>query len=284
MEKHVMAVTVNGVEIAETEILEEVARLRPEYAAYVRGNGGDPDEGQLREWAVEDLIEAELFRQAARATQPVPSDERVQKYLEETAEGGEKLSQEERMVLGREALQQRRMIKEIRKGVEQPGEDAVRAYYDAHPEMFVIPEALRLSHICRFVDPGNKADAFLELLRIKAELDGHRISWAEAVETYSESFRRDQGIFPPVSREDVPAEIEAKLFALKPGEVSDVIELEGGSLHLFRLLTREEPRMIDFKEAKEHVSGILFEQACQEALHASFDALKADAVIQRGTP
>ena len=277
-----MAVTVNGVEIPETKILEEVALLRPEYASYVQGNGGEPDEGQLREWAVEDLIEAELFRQAARTTQPLPSDERVQKYLDENAKGAETLSQEERLALGREALQQRRMIKEIRKGVKQPGEDAIRAYYDANPELFVVPETLRLSHLCRFVDAGNKADAFLDLLRIKAEIDGHRVNWVEAVAAYSESFQRDQGIFPPVSRDDVPAEIGEKLFALKPDEVSDVIELEGRSLHLFRLLVREEPKVIEFKEAKEHLSDILFEQACQEALHASFDALKEAAVIQRG--
>ncbi len=278
-----MAVTVNGIEIPEAKILEEMALLRPEYTSYVQGNGGEPDESQLREWAVEDLIEAELFRQAARTTQPLPSDERVQKYLDENAKRYEALSQEERLTLGREVLQQRRMLKEIRKGVKQPGEDAIRAYYDANRERFVVPETLRLSHICRFVDIGNKADAFLDLLRIKAEIDGHRISWAEAVAAYSESFQRDQGVFPTVSRDDVPEEIGEKLFALKPEEVSDVIELEGRSLHLFRLLAREEPSVIEFKDAKEHLSGILFEQAYQEALYAAFDALKEAAVIQRGT-
>lgn len=276
-----MAVSVNGVEIAETKIQEEMARLRPEYTSYVRSNDGEPSEEQLREWAVEDLIEAALFRQAAVATQPVPSDERVQQYLKENAGHDETLQREERFKLAREALQQRRMIKEIRKGVQQPGDEAVRAYYEANPEMFVMPETLRLSHICHFVDSGNKADAFLDLLRIKADLAGGRIDWLQAVEGYSDSFQRDRGLFDPVSRDDVPAEIEAKLFALKEDEVSDVIELEGRSLHLFRLLVREAPRVIEFKEAQEHLAGVLFEQACQEALHAKFDALKAAAVIQR---
>jgi len=277
----VMAVSVNGVLIAEAKIQEEMTRLRPEYTSYVRSNDGEPSEKQLREWAVEDLIEATLFRQAAVATQPVPSDERVQQYIKENAELYGTLPPEECFKLARETLQQRRMIKEIRKGVPQPGDEAVRAYYDANPGMFMMPEILRLSHICHFVNSGNKADAFLDLLRIKTDLADGRIDWLQAVENFSDSFQRDRGLFDPVSRDDVPAEIEAKLFALKEDEISDVIELDGRSLHLFRLLVREAPRVIEFKEAKEHLVGVLFEQSCQEALHAKFDALKEAAVIQR---
>ena len=60
-----MVLTVNGSVIEEAVIQAEMARLRPEYTAYVQGNGGEPNEDQLREWAEEDLIEACVFRQAA---------------------------------------------------------------------------------------------------------------------------------------------------------------------------------------------------------------------------
>jgi parvulin-like peptidyl-prolyl isomerase len=278
-----MALTVNGAAIEEAAVVAEMDRLRPEYTAYVQENGGQPSEAQLREWAEEDLVEAAVFRQAAVSTQPVPSDERVARFLEENAEAYRELDPAARAVKAREALQQRRLIKEIRKGVAQPGEGEVRAYYDAHPELFVVPETLRVSHVCRFVSPGNKAEAFLELLRVKADLDHFKLSWIEALESCSDSYRQDQGLFSPVSRETAPPELAEKLFALKPGQVSDVVEMPGGeSLHLFRLLAVDPARTLANDEVSEHLRGVLFEEACQEALHATFDELKEAAVIQRG--
>jgi parvulin-like peptidyl-prolyl isomerase len=276
-----MGLTVNGVVVAEERIAEEVARLRPEYEAYVRANGGEPSETQLREWAEEDVIEEALFRQEAAASQPVPSDERARQFMDDYADQFNDVPPEERLARSKAALQQRRLIKEIRKGVKQPDEAKLQAYYDAHAELFMVPETLRLSHISRFMQPGDKADAFLELLRIKADVAGFRLNWVEAVETCSDSFSKDNGLFEPVSRGDLPAEIEAKLFALKPGEVSDVIELGGRSLHLFKLLVKEPPQKLELKDIKERLSEVLFEEACQEAMNAKFDALKAAAVIQR---
>lgn len=275
-----MAVTVDGVEIPESEIVGEMERLRTEYDSYVRREGGEPSEAQLREWAVEDLVEEALFRKAAVASQPVPSDERVRQELEVHASAYADVPEGERFPRARAALQQRRLMREIRKGVTPPSEAEVRAYYDAHPELFVSPEALRLSHICRYVEPDTRAAAFLELLRIKAEVEKGTATWFEAVETCSDSFERDGGLFATVARDELPAEIEEKLFALKPDEISDVIDFGEQTLHLFRVMARMEPEQVAFEAAKEHLTGILFEQLCQDALNAKFDELKAASVIQ----
>ncbi|MEI7898773.1 MAG: peptidylprolyl isomerase [bacterium] len=276
-----MALSVNGIEINEAKIQDEMTRLRLEYEAYVRTSGGEPSETQLREWAEENVIEDLLFLQEAVTTQPLPSDERAQQCLNASAELFKEVPQEERLARSKEALQKRRLMKEIRKGVKPPSAAELRAYYDAHPELFVMPEALRLSHICRFVKRGDKTATFLELLRIKTEVDGSRLPWMKAVETYSESYARDDGFFEAVSRGDLPLEVEEKLFALKQGEVSDVLELGGQTLHLFKLLVKEPSRKLDVKDIRERLSEVLFEDACQEALEAKFDALKAAAVIQR---
>lgn len=276
-----MGLTVNGVVISETKIQDEMTRLRSEYAAYVRTNGGEPSEEQLREWAEEGVVEETLFRQEAMATQPVPSDERAQKFIGDNAELFKDYPDVERLDRGKEALQQRRLMKELRKGVKQPCEADIRAYYDAHPELFMVPESLRLSHLCRFVEPGNKANVFLELLRIKTAVDTFQMNWVEAVETCSDSFSRDGGLFDAVARGDLPPEVEEKLFALKPGEVSDVLELGGRTIHLFKLLVREPPQKLDLKDVSERLSEVLFEDACQKALESKFDALRAAAVILR---
>jgi len=275
-----MAVTVDGVEIPESDIQEEIKRLGPEYNEYVRREGGEPSDAQLREWAIENLIEETLFRRAAVATQPVPSDDRVRQELEVHADAYQHVPEAGRFAKAQVALQQRRLMREIRKGVKPPDEAEVKAYYSANPTLFVAPEGLRLSHICRFVNPATRAGAFLDLLRIKAELEQNKITWADAVEHASDSFPRDSGLFATVVRGELPPEIEEKLFALEEGALSDVVDFGEQTLHLFKLMAHMQAETVAFESVREHLTGVLFEQSCQDALNVKFDELKASAVIQ----
>jgi parvulin-like peptidyl-prolyl isomerase len=275
-----MAVTIDGVEVPERAIEEEMARLRPEYGEYVRTQGGEPSETQLREWAVEDLIEDFLFRREA-AGQPAPSDERVRQELEQHAKDYADVPDAERPGRAREALQRRRLTREIRKGVKPPDESVLRAYYDANPGRFMVPEALRLAHVCRIVGGVSRADAFLELVRIKAAVEQGRLSWLDAV-MGSDTAERDEGVFATVSRGELPEKLEQALFALKPGDLSDVADLGGGTLHLFKVLERLEAGKMPFDFAKEPLADALFGQACEDAFNERLDALKAAAVIVRG--
>jgi len=276
-----MALTVNGVPISEETIASEVTRLRDGYEKYIRENGGEPNDKELREWAEEDLIEAELFRQEAASKFPDPSDERVRQHIQEQAKLYGDLSEQDSVARAKRELRARALMKSLRKEVPHPSEADVRKYYDEHPELFVMDETLRLSHICHFFYPTDKSDLFLDLLRVKTEIGNGQMKWMDAAEQLSDTFSEDGGMFEPVMTGDLPQDIENKLFALKPGEISDVIELGGHSLHLFRLLEKTPPGPLSFKDVKQTINTLLFDQACQFALEARFDALKATAVIRR---
>ncbi len=277
-----MGLTVNGVVVAEGRVAGEMDRLREDYVAYVSGNGGEASETQLREWAEENLIEAELLRQEAAATQPEPSEARASQWLSEHAEFYAAFPEGERLARAKDDMRVRRLEKEIRKGVPKLGGDEVRREYDAQPEMYVSPETLRVSHICRVVGPGGstKASGYLELLRVKTDLASGLLNWFEALEA-SDTYREDRGLFDSVARGDLPAEVEEKLFALAPGQVSDVLELGGRSLHLFRVLAIDPPAKVPFESIRERLGHVLFESRYQEALEATLDALKAKAAIRR---
>ena len=278
-----MSVTVNGVSISEEKIAAEMARLRDDYDRYVRENGGEPSDKELREWAEEDLIESELFRQTAAAKFPEPSDERAKQFMAEYPEAVDPLPEGERLQACKEALRSRALMKELRKAVPRPTEAEIRRHYDEHPEAFAMPETLYLSHVCRMLRPTGpgKSDFFLELLHVKKAVEGGRLDWWEAVAHGSDTFQHDRGVFDPVVRGYLPQAIEDKLFALKPGEISDVVEFDNRSLHLFCLAEVKPPHTLPFKEVHEHIARSLFERACQTALEAKFDALKEQAVIRR---
>lgn len=274
-----MAVTVDGVEIPEQKIQAEMDMLRSEYSEYVKREGGEPDEAQLREWAVEGLIEVFLLRRDAVTNQPVPSDERIRQELETNAATYADTPEEERPAKAREALQMRRLNRELRKKVKRPDEAEVRAFYDAAPDLFLAPEAVRLSHICLFSEPPTRANDFLLLLRVKADVEAGRMTWGEAVGEYSHTVERDSGFFATVSRGELPADLENKVFALKQGEISDVIDLGEETLHLFKVIESLAPGKVAFKDAREIAENVLFDQACHDALNAWFDEQKAKAVI-----
>ncbi len=277
-----MLLMVNGVEIAESRIVGEADRLRADYVGYVTRNGGEASEVQLREWAEENLIEEELFRQEAAATQPEPTDARAGQWVAEHQEAYAALPEGERLARAKSDLRVRRLEKELRKRVAPVSEAQVRGEYDAHPEQFAIPEQLRLSHICRLIDPRlrSKATGYLELLKIRTDLASGSLTWFEALEA-SDTYQEDRGLFESVARGDLPTEFEEHLFGLKPGQVSDVLDLGGSSLHLFRVLAVEPPSQMAFEAVLERLGQALFEQACQEAVEGALDALKARAVIRR---
>ena len=277
-----MGVTVNGVEIAEERIAGEMARLREDYVAYVKANGGDSDEAQLREWAEENLIENELFRQEALATQPEPSDERARQNIEACPDFYENIPEGDRLPKSKEALRMRALEKEIRKRVPKVSDADLKREYDAHAEACMTSETFRFSHICRLIGPGGsaRADAYLELLRLRTDVSNQQINWFEALEA-SDTYREDYGAFAAVGRGDLPEEIEKHLFALPLGGVSDVVELDGRSLHLFRLLAIDPPEKVRFEEIRDRLRSMLFDRAHQETLEKCFDDLKAKAVIRR---
>lgn len=277
-----MGLTVDGVAIADERVEQEMSRLREDYVAYVQAAGGDASEAQLREWAEENLIEGELLRKEALATQPEPSDERAMENIEACRDFYDPVPEGERLARSKEALRVRALEKSIRKGVRKISEDEVRREYEAHPEYYVTGEKLRLSHICRLIGQGgvSRSEAYVQLLRIKADVASGALSWYDAL-PLSDTYRQDYGMFPAVAQGELPEDIESKLFSLEPGGVSDVLELDGRSLHVFRLLAKDPPGKLGFQEVRETIRGALFEGAFQEALEQALDALKAKAVIRR---
>ncbi len=277
-----MAVTVNGVEIVEAEIHAETEKLREDYEKYMRSEGAEPDEAQLREWAIENLIEEQVLREAACATQPVPSEERINAELKKNADLYDGLADERKRALAIESLQKRRMLREIRKSVPPPDEQAVREYYAANPELFMAPETLRLSHICRYITGESKTEAYLAMLDLKARLDKGEIDWETALFEHSDSFKQDFGFFATVTRGDLPPEVEEKLWGLGEGEVSDVVDLGLRMLHLIKVSDRREPKKLQYHESKELLRKHMLEQARTDYVNAKLDELKAAAVIDRG--
>ena len=119
-------------------------------------------------------------------------------------------------------------------------EDQIRAYYDAHPEEFTEPAAVRLEG--KRIDSEEEEGAIIEALA-RGETPAGGFSdqgWLE-LETQGPISENDRGI----------------LLALLVGEVSPVIEVFGGLKIVYRCAERRDARTKSFEESRGRAKFLL---------------------------
>jgi parvulin-like peptidyl-prolyl isomerase len=290
-----VTVIVNGVPIDDAAIEREAERLQPDYLRYIEQSGSPMDErallAQLLDWAEENLIEAELLRQAERADPVELPDTLVEgamREIEASYGGREKF--EQCMAVAPENLDRLRddivagmrtgrFIERLTAGVPAPErEDIERAYRDA-PERWRAPELIRARHIVKNAADGLDDDAMREPLeRAKAELDGGA-DFADVADRYSDCAGNggDLGTF---ARGQMVESFERVVCAMRPGEVSDLFPTEFG-WHIAQLIDRTPARTLPLEEVREALAEMLMEEKRRAAVERFIDDLKARATIVR---
>jgi peptidyl-prolyl cis-trans isomerase C len=163
-------------------------------------------------------------------------------------------------------------------------EKEAKDYYDANPKMFQRPEEVRASHILikidKDADEKTKLKARKELEGIEARLLKGE-DFAKLAKEFSQGpssakggdlgfFRRGQMV-PP---------FEKAAFALKPGEVSDIVVTRFG-YHLIKVTDRKPGKTFSYPEVKENLTKFLKEQKVSKTIDAHIDELKKKAKVER---
>lgn len=148
--------------------------------------------------------------------------------------------------------------------VEAPTEAEVQARYRAEAKRFTLPERVRLRQI--LVESREAAEA------AKAEL-ARGEPFAEVARRHSQDPSAPYGgLQGELAYDDLPEEFADVIFALKPGEVSDVVEAAYG-FHIFQVTDRFPGRVVPFAEAEPG----LRREIRQERARAWLDRLVAEA-------
>ena len=163
-------------------------------------------------------------------------------------------------------------------------EKEIRAYYDTRPDSFQQPEQVRASHILIKVDPqaekGQKAEAREKLRKIQQRLKkGEDFSALAREFSQCPSSARggDLGYF---KRGQMVRPFEESVFALKPGETSDIVETKFG-YHLIKCGGKKPKRTIPYEEIKEKLRGHLKNEKVRERVNAYIGQLKEKARVER---
>lgn len=135
--------------------------------------------------------------------------------------------------------------------------EAVRAFYDAHPAQFTTPERRTVRHILITINadyPENSREAArTRIEQLAAELRAQPDSFGTLAQRHSECpTALEAGQLGTLPRGRLYPELDAALFALPAGAISDVLESELG-FHLLWCERIEPARVVTFEQAASHI-------------------------------
>jgi len=180
-------------------------------------------------------------------------------------------------VIGREVGQRMNLSKEDE-----------QKFYDEHKSEMEQPEQIRLSEILVSTENKNAGDSADELQRLqaaqaKAEDVLAQIRKGAGFEDIakknsdgpSAAQGGDLGLF---KRGTLAKELEDKTFAMKPGEVSDVIRTKQGFV-ILKVTEHHNAGVPPFSEVEPRIQDAVYMQRLQPALRAYLTRLREDAFI-----
>ena len=173
--------------------------------------------------------------------------------------------------------------KELVQGVTVSDKE-IKDYYDSHPDFFKQPEQVRASHILIKVDSqadeSQKAEARKTLEKIQQKLKKGEDFSALAKESSqcpSSDKGGDLGYF---KRGQMVKPFEDAASALKPGEVSDIVETKFG-YHLIKVVDKKPEGTIPYKDVKDKIKQHIKSEKVQEKVSSYVAKLKEKAKVER---
>jgi peptidyl-prolyl cis-trans isomerase C len=179
-------------------------------------------------------------------------------------------------------------LEHVKKEIPAVTDTAVQAYYNQHPDMFGPKPEAHARHILIRVSPEDpdmqKAEALKRaqdaLARAKKGEPFDKIAHEVSQDEGSAVKGGDLGWF---ARGQMVAPFDSVAFALRPGQLSDVIQTQFG-YHVIKL---EESRMgagQPYDQIKEQIRQFLAQQETQQYFRKELDSLKAKANVKIQPP
>ncbi len=292
-----VAVTVNGVEIKESEInkliepqIELIAKQNPQ----ITPEFIEQYKGQLKDQAKEKLIvELLLDEKVKELNINVTKDDVIERITKELSLQTPPVSIEDyKLMLAKNGRNFDEMVQDNQKGlayervIDAAGAEKVTAtesdakkFYDENAKQFQRPEEVRASHILIQPDPNQtkeQAKAKMEeiLAQIKAGGNFEELAKANS-ECPSAPNGGDLEYFP---RGKMTKSFEDVAFEMEVGQISDVVETEYG-YHIIKVTDHREEGTIPYEEVKEKIMEFLVNQKKNEFAQGYIEKLKDEADI-----
>jgi len=271
------AASVNGEKIPLQDF-EDRLQVRMDLMGNAAALNSD-EKMRIRREFLNELVDEKILLIRARALGMSVSDDELNKKLEDIKadypEGLEKIFPKSKDFkswkedLKKRILLEKLVEKDVNSAITVTDAEAL-AFFKANQEYRRSEERVRLSQI--LLPDRAAADETLKKLKAGADFANLAKEFSSGTES---SKGGDMGYF---TRGVLPENMESTVFALRPGQISGIVESPYG-FHIFRLEKKEKAGKADFAAAKARVVADLRKQKEEAAYKNWLDRLRADSKI-----
>ena len=282
-EKPKVAAKVNSKEILIEEVdffiapeLERMEAMGQQVTPEVKKN--------FRNFWVEQSISRELMIQKAVTDKVVITDEEVEKTFTKTENKGSTLPADKLKQFIKEDLMIDKIIENNVMSKIVVSDKDVEDFYNSRKNEMKESEQVKARHILILEHTSDSTEKKEENKKkvetVLAEVKAGKTDFSELAKKYSECPSApnggDLGFF---ARGQMVSAFESAAFALKPGEISDVIQTQFG-YHIIKAEDRKEERVLPFEEVKELIRENIKREKGNGEIAKMINELKSKATIE----
>jgi peptidyl-prolyl cis-trans isomerase C len=291
------AARVNGVELSNERFNAFYQEYRRPYGVNIAGRGDHLDKlTRLRKEAMDEMIEQELVRQAAKAAGIDVTEAEIDTAIDEISQPfntadefsrrlqGEGFTPESyREHIGR-MIAAKKYLDEIRMRVAEVSDQELEQYYRDNEYRLTFPEQVRVRHVLLTWKPMGTPDdraAIREQMVPILERARAGEDFASLAREFSDDYATrqsggDTGLF---HRGQMAPAFEDAAFALKHGEISDPVETVFG-VHILRLEEHREAYLLPLDQVREQLRDHVREERMEAAVGKEIQRLRAEGEVE----
>lgn len=279
-----LAAVVNGepIPVEEVELFLKQRPVPPQLT--------DEQRRQLRMEVVGMIVDDHLLQQFLRGNAPPVKDEDISKWLTELEKSLKSQGHTLQEFYKERGLSEQRVRKNVSSMLQwvsyvnlHLNENDLKRYYEENRDFFD-QVSVRACHILIRL-PANaqeaeKQAARAQLAALRADIVANKIDFADAAKKHSQCPSKvqggDVGYFP--RKFAVEENFARAAFALKPGEVSDIVQTDVG-LHLIKVVDRKAGQASSYDKLKEEIREVASEEMRQKLLAQQRKSSKVEILL-----
>ncbi|BBB31695.1 peptidyl-prolyl cis-trans isomerase SurA [Thermotomaculum hydrothermale] len=153
-------------------------------------------------------------------------------------------------------------------------EAEIRAYYDEHIDDYKTPFTYSIQEIVLYYDSTTKLFVENRAKSIVEELKSGKLDFSTAVSLYSEASSKElNGELKNLKLGDLNKKLEEAALKLKVGEVA-MVELPD-SIHIVKLIERNEPKPLPFEKVRDKIEDKLRQPLIQDRIDKFMEELRS---------
>jgi peptidyl-prolyl cis-trans isomerase C len=224
-----------------------------------------------------DVTSAELDARVAMMKKDFPTEAEFKKALADRGMTAQRLREDARI----DMVISKMMDAEVA-ALSPATPEQARDFYQKNPDKFLRPEAVRASHI--LIATADADEAAKKKLRAQAESLLKQIKggadFAQLAREHSKDGSAAQGgDLNFFTKGQMVPQFDQAAWALKPGEVSGIVETQFG-YHIIKMTERRAASTVPFEEVSERIVQFLTEKQKRDRTEAFVDGLKKKARIE----